>query len=67
MKRILASLILVSAAIEGNISAERALFLRGCVYLVDESRIDYAKSFSDYLLSHGMSSRQLDALILALK
>ena len=29
-----------SAALEGNISAERALFLRGCVYLVDESRQD---------------------------
>ncbi len=29
--------------------------------------IDYAKSFSDYLLSHGMSSRQLEALILSLK
>lgn len=32
----------------------------------DEARLpetDFAKSFSDYLLSHGMSSQQLDALI----
>ena len=36
----------------------------------DESKlpcIDYAKSFTDYLLSHGMSSQQLEALILSLK
>ena len=29
--------------------------------------IDYAKAFSDYLLSHGMSPRQLDALVHALE
>lgn len=36
----------------------------------DESQlsgIDYAKSFSDYLLSHGMSAGQLDALVKALE
>ena len=25
--------------------------------------VDYAKAFSDYLLSHGMSQQQLDALV----
>ena len=25
--------------------------------------VDYAKAFSNYLLSHGMSAQQLDALI----
>lgn len=29
-------------------------------------RVDYAKAFSDYLLSHGMSRQQLDALVNAL-
>lgn len=36
----------------------------------DESKlpgIDYSKSFSDYLLSHGMSRQQLDALVHALE
>jgi hypothetical protein len=28
--------------------------------------VDYAKAFSSYLLSHGMSQQQLDALIQAL-
>ena len=35
----------------------------------DESQlrnVDFAKSFSEYLLSHGMSQKQLDALIQAL-
>jgi hypothetical protein len=30
------------------------------------ANIDYAKAFSDYLLSHGMSQQQLDALVQAL-
>ena len=30
------------------------------------STIDYAKAFSAYLLSHGMTQSQIDALILAL-
>ena len=37
--------------------------------VIDESQlpnIDYAKAFSSYLLSHGMSQQQLDALIHAL-
>jgi hypothetical protein len=29
--------------------------------------VDYAKAFSDYLLSHGMNQQQLDALIQALR
>ena len=28
--------------------------------------VDYAKAFSDYLLSHGMSRQQLDSLVNAL-
>ena len=28
--------------------------------------IDYAKAFSNYLLTHGMSQEQLDALVQAL-
>lgn len=39
------------------------------VAMEDEAQlpnIDYAKAFSDYLLSHGMSRKQLDALIQAL-
>jgi hypothetical protein len=28
--------------------------------------VDYAKAFANYLLSHGMSQQQLDALIQAL-
>ena len=28
--------------------------------------VDYAKAFSDYLLSHGMSRQQIDALIQAM-
>jgi hypothetical protein len=28
--------------------------------------LDYKKVFTDYLLSHGMSRQQLDALVLAL-
>ena len=30
-------------------------------------KIDYAKSFSEYLLSHGMSHQELDALVQALE
>lgn len=36
----------------------------------DESllpKVDFAKAFADYLLSHGMSRQQLDALVLALR
>jgi len=29
--------------------------------------VDYAKAFSDYLLTHGMNPQQLDALIQALQ
>jgi hypothetical protein len=35
----------------------------------DESllpKVDFAKAFANYLLSHGMSQQQLDALIQAL-
>ena len=38
-------------------------------YVTDEAQlpyVDYAKAFSNYLLSHGMNNQQLEALILAL-
>lgn len=47
-----------SAAMEGNISAERALFLRGCVYLVDESRQDSLLVLLEPALRSGFLSEE---------